>query len=679
MTTLAAWICIGAPLAGAALTPLLARVHPRVRDLGAVAFSAAAAAAALSLLPKLLHPEALPVEQTLAWLERPIRIGFGVLVDPLGIVLANVVAVVGFVIMVYCLGYMRGDPARTRFWMWMNGFIGSMLLLVLSSDLLFVFVGWKLVGVCSYGLIGYYYRDQRRYWIGGPPPDPFVKPSEAGLKALVVTGLGDMLMLGGLLLIYVYAGTLNFLELYATAPDWLAAMSATPGMVVLVTLLLLAGPLGKSAQFPFHEWLPEAMAGPGPVSALIHAATMVKSGVYLVARLVPLFYYGYWVAGIGEAGWFFQLTAWIGGFTAFLAATQGLVALELKKVLAYSTVSQIGYMMLALGVAGLAPGLLAGGYTAGVLHLVSHALFKACLFLCAGTVIHAVRSFYLTDMGGMRAALPLTWGFMLVAALALMGVPPLPGFWSKDAVLLATVDASLPLFGLALLTAAITAGYTVRFFALVFHGPASLHRTEAAHGGGHAGDGAPTMRWAAGGLALALVAAGLGGPALEHLLHHAFEVGGFHEALLLDGPLRLVAAGSGGHGLVPVLSVLAVAAGAAPAWLVYGRRLVAPRAVLDRSRAARGLHRVFRSRWGIDAALTRVFVVGTRRIAQRVAGSWEAGLDEAVHRRWPVRLTERMQDLVHRLRADTEELLYNVSYVLILFGLLLAYMFLGAG
>ena len=677
MTTLAAWICIGAPLAGAGLTPLLARVHPRVRDLGAVAFSFAAAAAALSLLPKLLHPEELPVEQTLAWIDQPIRIGFGVLVDPLGIVLANVVAVISFVIMVYCLGYMRGDPARTRFWMWMNGFIGSMLLLVLSSDLLFVFVGWKLVGVCSYGLIGYYYQDQRKYWIGGPPPDPFVKPSVACLKALVVTGLGDMLMLGGLLLIYVYAGTLNFLELYATAPDWLAAMSASPGMVILVTLLLLAGPLGKSAQFPFHEWLPEAMAGPGPVSALIHAATMVKSGVYLVARLVPLFYYGYWVAGIGEAGWFFLLTAWLGAFTAFLAATQGLVALELKKVLAYSTVSQIGYMMLGLGVAGLAPGLLAGGYTAGVFHLVSHALFKACLFLCAGTVIHAVHSFYLSDMGGVRAALPLTWGFMLVAALSLMGAPPLPGFWSKDAVLLATIDASLPLFGLALLTAAITAAYTVRMFALVFHGPTSPH-VSAAPADHPPDDGATPMRWAAGALALALVAAGFGGPALEHLLHHAFEVAGFHEALLLDGPLRLDAEAAPGRSLVPALSVLVVLAGATPAWLVYGRRLITPRTVLESSATARALHRFFWRRWGIDAAITRVFVDGTRRVAQRIAGDWEAGLDEAVHRRWPVRLTERMQDLVHHLRADTEELLYNVSYVLILFGLLLAYLFLGA-
>ena len=678
MTALAAWVCIGAPLAGAGLTPLLARCGSRVRDVGAVVFSFAAAAAAVSLLPTLLRPERLPVEQTAAWIERPIRIGFGVLVDPLAVVLANVVAVISFVIMVYCVGYMRDDPARTRFWMWMNGFIGSMLLLVLSSDLLFVFVGWKLVGVCSYGLIGFYYRDQRKYWIGGPAPDPFVRPSEACVKALVVTGLGDMLMLGGLLLVYLYAGTLNILELYATAPTWMAAMAASPGMVILVTLLLLAGPLGKSAQFPFHEWLPEAMAGPGPVSALIHAATMVKSGVYLVARLVPLFYYGYWVAGIGEAGWFFVLTAWIGAFTAFLAATQGLVAPELKKVLAYSTVSQIGYMLLGLGAAGLAPGLLAAGYTAGVFHLVSHALFKACLFLCAGTVIHAVHSFYLSDMGGLRAALPRTWLFMLAGALALAGVPPLPGFWSKDAVLLATVDASLPLFGLALLTAAITAGYTVRFFALVFHGPARPHGSAGAHDAAGADDGAPSMRFAAGALALALAAAGLAGPAIEHVLHHAFEVGGFHEALLLEGPLRIAAPAAAGHGLVPVLAVAAALAGAVPAWLVYGRRLTAPETVLARHPAARRLHRFFLSRWGIDAALTRVFVDGTRRIAERVAGGWEAGFDEAVHRRWPRRLTERLQGLVHHLRADTEELLYNVSYVLVLFGLLLAYLFLGA-
>ena len=276
----AAWIAIGAPFAGAALTPLVRRVHDRAGDAVAIAASFVAAAAALRLAPALLAPEALPVESTVAWLTVPVTIDVGVLVDPLGIVLANVVAVVSFVIMLYCRGYMRDDGSRTRFWMWMNAFLGSMLLLVLASNLLLLFVGWKLVGVCSYGLIGYYYRDQRRYWIGGPSPAAFVTPSAAGLKALLVTGAGDLLMLGGIFLLYGYAGTLSFLELYETAPVWLAAMAGTPGMVVLVTLLLLAGPLGKSAQFPFHEWLPEAMTGPGPVSALIHAATMVKSGVY---------------------------------------------------------------------------------------------------------------------------------------------------------------------------------------------------------------------------------------------------------------------------------------------------------------------------------------------------------------------------------------------------------------
>ena len=683
MTSFAAWVCIGAPLVGAAVTPLLARVHPRVRDLGALLCSSVAAGAALSLLPELLHPERLPVEHTVAWLERPVRIGFGVLVDPLSIVLANVVAVISFVIMVYCVGYMKGDPAQTRFWMWMNGFIGSMLLLVLSSNLLFVFIGWKLVGVCSYGLIGFYYQDQRKYWIGGPPPTPFVKPSEACLKALIVTGVGDMLMLGGILLMYFHAGTLNFLELYATAPTWLAAMGTSPGMVILVSLLLLAGPLGKSAQFPLHEWLPEAMAGPAPVSALIHAATMVKSGVYLVARLVPFFYYGYWVAGIGEAAWFFYVTAWIGAFTAFLAATQGLVALELKKVLAYSTVSQIGYMLLGLGAAGLAPGLLLEGYTAGVFHLITHALFKACLFLCAGTVIREVHSFYMTDMGATRRHLPATWGFTLVAALSLMGVPPFPGFWSKDAVLLVTLNASLPLFVLALVTAGVTACYTVRFFGLVFHGEPSAHVVDTAQSSGHLHDGNSSMRLASGVLAVAIVVAGLGGPMLERVLHHAFEVSA------LDGALAAtLAAGapsaagttadeSSSHGFVPILSVLFVVAGAAPAYILYVAGRGSPQSLIDRSPVARRLHTFFWNRWAIDRVITRVFVTGTRRLTRWVAHDSEAHLDHLVHRRLPWLFTERVQRLVDHLRADTEELLYNVSYVLILLGMLLTYLFLG--
>ena len=677
-TTTAAWICVIAPFIGAALTPFAARLGSAARVACGLAFSFVSAAAALSLLPRLFQPESLPVESVVAWLEVPIRIDFGLLIDPLSIVLTNVVAVISFVILIYCVGYMKDDAAETRFWMWMNSFIGSMLLLVLASNLLFLFIGWKLVGVCSYGLIGFYYADQKKYWIGGPAPNAFVTPSEAGLKALIVTSAGDMLMLAGILLVYFYAGTLSFGELYASAPTWLAAMADQPGMVVLVTLLLLAGPIGKSAQFPFHEWLPEAMAGPGPVSALIHAATMVKSGVYLVARLVPLFYYGYWIAEIEAAGWFFTVTAFVGAFTALLAATQGMVAVELKKVMAYSTVSQIGYMMLALGAAGLAPGLLVNGYTAGIFHLISHALFKACLFLCAGTVIHAVHSIYTTDMGAARRHLPLTWGFMLVASLSLMGVPPFPGFWSKDAVLLATLEASPLLFAVGLLTAGLTAFYTVRCFALVFHGVESDNLAHVrAHDPDHLNDGAVTMRGASGLLAaLIVVACGLA-VALEAVLHHGFEVSLAGQMAAALPTLGDEAEAGASHTLVGALSILVVLLGAAPAYYLYVARTASPETILQGSALLAALYRFFWRRWEIDAFYQRVFVDGPTALARVVAEDVEARWDHVVHRWLPWLVMEKSQRLLVRLRTDTEELVYNVSYILVVFVMLLAYLFIG--
>ena len=672
----AALLCIFAPLVGAALTPLFAKISPKVRDAWAVLAALTAAGAALSLLPGIFHPEAFPVEYAFEWLTVPVKISFGILLDPVSIVITNVVAVVSSIIMLYVVGYMMGDPAQTRFWMWMNAFIGSMLLLVLSNNLLFLFVGWKLVGVCSFGLIGFYYKDEKKYWLGGPPPTAYVTPSQACIKALVVTGVGDMLMLAGILIMFYYSGTLNILELYRTVGEWLPRMAEYPGMLILVSILLLAGPAGKSAQFPLHEWLPEAMAGPGPVSALIHAATMVKSGVYLVARLLPLFYYGRYVLNIEDASVFFTITAWMGAFTAFLAATQGLVALELKKVLAYSTVSQIGYMMLALGVAGMSKSLLVEGYTAGIFHLVSHAMFKACLFLCAGTVIHAVHSFYITDMGGMRKYMKFTWVFMGIGALSLIGFPYVtPGFWSKEMVLLTTLSANIPLFIFALVTVGLTAFYTTRFFGLVFHGKESENIAHAKEHGAHMNDGHKTMAIACGILAVMILAAGLFGKTLEHTLAHGFE---YSLTKTLNLPVE-EAVHHGPHWLVPVLSISFLLLGVIPGYFLYIKRNVSVHDLVESSELLKEGYTFFWKRWYIDGAYLKVFVTGSYKLANFVAFKLEENFDKVVHRTLPSLLTKRGPELLMQLRTDGHETMYGVAYILILFSVCIAVAFSAAG
>ena len=623
-----AWFCFLFPFAGALLSPVLASVHPKLRDYGALFFSFLAAFSSIMLLPYLFHPSKLPVEKAFVWLTAPLELTVGVLVDPLSIVMANIVSVISFVIMVYSLGYMKGSPSLTRWWMWMNLFIGSMLLLVLSNNLLFIFTGWKMVGLCSYGLIGFYYNDEKKYWIGGPPPTKYCTPSHAGLKALIVTSAGDVLMLGGILIIYAYSGTLNLLDLYETSSLWIPKMANSPGIMFLAVLLLLAGPFGKSAQFPFHEWLPEAMAGPAPVSALIHAATMVKSGVYLVARFIPIFFYAYWVVGVHEASYFFVLTAWTGAITAFLAATQGMVSLELKKALAYSTVSQIGYMMLALGVSGFTAPSLLGGFTSGTFHLISHALFKACLFLCAGSVIHTVHSIYMNDMGSLRRVMPFTSIFMFIAALSLMGVPPLPGFWSKDAILVTCFEAHhYPLFFFSLITIIVTAFYTLRFTGMVFCGKESQHVNHLKKTGAALTEPHRSMVWACGALVLLIVILGILGLSLEHVLK-----GGFGEMLEKIGlPVERVANDSMAHWFVPLLSILAVMIGVVPAYSLYVSRKMDPKHLLEKHAWAKGLHKFFWNRWYIDQFYYMFFVGGITKVFSCVPKYIENPLDQLFH------------------------------------------------
>jgi NADH-quinone oxidoreductase subunit L len=606
--------------------------------------------------------------------------------------MANVVAVISFFIMVYSFGYMKGNPSLTRWWVFMNFFIGGMLLLVLSNNLLFLFFGWKIVGLCSWGLIGFYYLDEKKYWIGGPPPTRYITPSHAGLKAMVVTSAGDLLLLGGILIIYAYAHTLNILELYETASTWIPEMAKSPGLISLTAVLLLAGPVGKSAQFPLHEWLPEAMAGPGPVSALIHAATMVKSGVYLVARLIPIFFYGYWVAGSSEALSFFVLTAWVGAITAFVAATQGMTAVELKKALAFSTVSQIGYMMLGLGVAGLTASGLMGGFTSGLSHLVSHAMFKAALFLCAGSVIHTAGSIYMTDMGSLKKYMPYTWLFMFIASLSLMGIPPLPGFWSKDAIL-ASVWAShhYALFVLALITCGITAFYTLRFVGLSFYGKGSENIEEREHKGAHLGEPHITMLVSCGILAVLIVLLGFVFPFVEPLLEGGFEYS-------LVEKLHLPFEHHEGHSLVvPILSLVFIALGAVPSYLLYISGRFNPDGTLqtlfEKHGSLKILHQFFWNRWYIDSTYYRVFVDGTTKLlpivvnyienpldiffhtkipaalnflALRVVKPFEARLDAVFHKVIPS-IPGRVTNMVRYIRTESGILAFNVLYILLFY------------
>lgn len=685
-----AWLCILFPLIGVLITPLLARIHPKLRDYGAVLFSFLAALASMRLIPLLFHyPSMLPIESSFEWLTVPGVVEFGVLLDHLSIVLANVVAVISFIIMIFSLGYMKGDLSLTRYWMFMNLFIGSMLLLVLANNLLFFFMGWKLVGLCSWGLIGYYYKDERKHWIGGPSPTPYWTPSRASLKALIVTGVGDVLLLGGILIIFFYARTLNFIEIYETSSVWIPEMAKTPGIIILVSFLLIAGPVGKSAQFPLHEWLPEAMAGPTTVSALIHAATMVKSGVYLIARFVPIFYYGYWVAGCSEASSFFILVAWIGAITALVAATQGMVALELKKVLAYSTVSQIGYMWLGLGVAGLSTSILVEGLTSGIFHLISHALFKACLFLCAGSVLHAVHSIYMQDMGSLRKGMPYTWFFMAVAALSLMGFPPLPGFWSKDAVLISCLKANRPLFLLALISVGITSFYTIRFMGMVFHGRESENVKNLKQKGGSLSESHGTMWGSCGVLAIMIILMGVLGPRVEHLLQEGFQynlVGQLH--------LPVYVGGHSGHHVVSILSVIFILMGAVPAYLLYISQKLVPQAMLEQYPSIRMFHKFFWNRWHIEGFYNRVCVGGSIKLSTVVANYIDDSLDKAYHKKLvnavtkfsilvvrfidnpldrfyhmelPTLIKIRVYNVIKHFQTEAEELIYNVGYILIFF------------
>ncbi len=390
------------------------------------------------------HPEGTPYpEQTLfTWMAAgDFVVDFGFQIDPLSLVMMMVVTGVGSIIHIYSIGYMYAEYSYYRYFAYLNLFLFSMLLLVMGSNFLVMFIGWEGVGLCSYFLIGYYFEKK--------------SACDAGVKAFIVNRIGDFAFLLAIFGIFQMFGTLDFSAVMAAAPTTLIYDSES---ATLITLALFIGATGKSAQIPLYTWLPDAMEGPTPVSALIHAATMVTAGVYMVVRCSALF---------NMAPLTMMIVALVGGGTALFAATIGTCQYDIKRVLAYSTISQIGYMFLACGV---------GAYTAAIFHLVTHAFFKACLFLGSGSIIHGMNNEQdIRKMGGLKDHFPITYVTFVVSTIAIAGIFPFSGFFSKDEILYhALMDGNVIYWGMGISGAFITAFYMFRLVFMTFHGPSHV-------------------------------------------------------------------------------------------------------------------------------------------------------------------------------------------------------------
>ncbi len=392
------------------------------------------------------HESVPPVVRTVTWFQiGGMEFEMGTLVDGLAAMMLITVCIISLLVHIYSTEYLHGDVRFTHYYAFLSLFTASMLFYVLSSNTLQMLVGWELVGVCSFGLIGHWWEEK--------------KNTDAALKAFLTNRVGDIGLILGVIITFFAAGGTSFNVLHIN--EYALSQGANTTLLLVGALCLFGGVTSKSGQFPLHTWLPDAMAGPTPVSALIHAATMVVAGVYLIARLYAVFFSG---LAIGSST--FHYVAFIGGFTTIVGGLLAFVQTDLKKVLAYSTISQLGYMVMALGV---------GAWTAGVFHLFTHAFFKACLFLGAGSVSHACHhTFDMREMGGLRKKMPVTHATFLVATLALAGIFPLAGFWSKDEILAGSASGQenaytiMLIFGL--ITAFLTAAYMGRAYWMTFWG-----------------------------------------------------------------------------------------------------------------------------------------------------------------------------------------------------------------
>lgn len=576
------WLVLLLPLLGSVINGLFGRHMPKPL-IGWVACGSIGIAFLLSVRVLLdllaLPPDERMFTQTLFdWIVTGnLSSQISLLVDPLSTLMLLVVTGVGFLIHVYSVGYMGHDPDYSRYFSWLNLFMFSMLLLVLADNFLLLFVGWELVGLCSYLLIGFWFNKH--------------SAAAAAKKAFIVNRVGDFGFMIGLFLLFATFGTFDYLNIFESAGGVLPYGSL---LATTITLLLFAGAVGKSAQIPLYVWLPDAMEGPTPVSALIHAATMVTAGVYMVARTHVL----YELAPVSLA-----IVAAIGAVTALMAASIALVNNDIKRVLAYSTVSQLGYMFLAAGV---------GAFSAGMFHLTSQAFTKALLFLAAGSVMHALggEETDMRKMGGLSRKLPWTWAIFLIGALSMSGIFPFVAFFSKDLILEEVfVSGNRALWLIGLLTVLLTAFYMLRAHFLTFHGKPRYDEKAV-----HPHESPPVMLWPMRGLAALALFGGMlwisfiGFAPLNEFLKPVFAgeitvLKTEHAAVLSEGTLIAI-------------SLLVALAGIGIAWLVYIRGFRPGEALRN---AFRPFYTLLDGKYYVDELYYALFVWPGQKLSQFLA------------------------------------------------------------
>jgi NADH-quinone oxidoreductase subunit L len=526
------------------------------------------------------HGPVEPVVTTITWFENgDITFEAGTITDGLSVMMLVTVAFISLLVHIYSTEYLRGDVRYTHYYAFLSLFTASMLFYVVSSNTLQMLVGWELVGLCSFGLIGHWWEER--------------KNSDAALKAFLTNRVGDVGLLLGVIITFFAAGATSFSVLHIN--EYALSPAANTTLLLVGALCLFAGVTSKSGQFPLHTWLPDAMAGPTPVSALIHAATMVVAGVYLIARLYPVFWSG---LAIGSSS--FHYVALIGGLTTVIGGTLAFVQHDIKKVLAYSTISQLGYMVMALGV---------GAWTAAVFHLFTHAFFKACLFLGAGSVSHAAHhTFDMREMGGLRKYMPVTHITFLVGTLALAGIIPFAGFWSKDEILAGAAVGQeraytiMLVFGL--ITAFMTAAYMGRAYWMTFWGEYRGHGTP------HESPKVMTVPLVV--LAIAAVTFGfLNFPARFFGLELPSGVVTRFEHYIEPTFLFPEVSHSGFVPWVALLSTVLAVGGLFVAYAYYEKQ-VGPHGLVSRNRFARAGYTFLENKYYLDHLYTDIIVGGTK-------------------------------------------------------------------